>query len=52
MINLSLFNIMHNAISGAIGDTSTEKIYQKLGSESLKSRRWFRKVCRFYNIFN
>ena len=40
------------AITGAITGTSTEKIYQELGLESLKSRRWFRKLCHFYKIFN
>ena len=40
------------AITGAIRGTSTEKIYQELGLESLKSRRWFRKLCYFYKIFN
>ena len=38
--------------SGAIRGASTEKIYQELGLESLKSRRWFRKLCHFYKIFN
>ena len=28
------------------------KINQELGLESLKSRRWFRKMCHFYQIFN
>ena len=40
------------AITGAIRSTSTERIYQELGLESLKSRRWFRKLCYFYEIFN
>ena len=40
------------AITGAIRSTSTEKIYQELGLESLKSRHWFRKLCHFYKIFN
>ena len=40
------------AINGAIRGTSTEKIYQELGLESLKSRRWFRKLCHFYKILN
>ena len=31
---------------------STEKIYQELGLESFKSRRWFRKLCHFDKIFN
>ena len=38
------------AITGAIRGTSTEKLCQELGLESLKSRRWFRK--HFYKIFN
>ena len=29
-----------------------KKINQELGLESLKSRRWFRKMCHFYQIFN
>ena len=40
------------AITGATRGSSTEKMYQELGSESLKSRRWFRKLCHFYMIFN
>ena len=28
------------------------KNIQELGLESLKSRRWFRKLCHFYTIFN
>ena len=48
-------SIQYNAcltITGAIRGTLTEKIYQELGLESLKSRRWFRKLCHFYKIFN
>ena len=30
------------AITGAIQGTSREKIYQELGLESLKSRRWYK----------
>ena len=43
-------SIQYNAclgITGAIRCISTEKIYQELGLESLKSRRWFRKRCHF-----
>ena len=39
-------------ITGAIRGASTEKIYQEIGLESLKSRRWFRKLCHYYKIFN
>ena len=48
-------SVQHNAclaITGAIRGASIEKIYQELGSESLKPRRWFRKHCHFYKIFN
>ena len=40
------------AITGAIRDTSREKLYEELGSESLKLRRWFRKLSFFYKLFN
>ena len=38
------------AITGAIKGTFQSKLYNKLGFESLKFRRWFRKLCTFYNI--
>ena len=40
-----------NAITGAIRRTSSEKLYQELGLESLRSRRWLRKLCLFYKIY-
>ena len=40
------------AITGAIRGTSRIKIYQELGLESLKSRRWFRRLCYFYKTKN
>ena len=40
------------AITGAIRGTSSEKLFQELGLESLKSRRWLRKLCLFYKIFH
>ena len=45
-----LESIQYNAclaITGAIRGTSTEKIYRELSLESLKSRRWFRKLLSF-----
>ena len=39
------------AITGAIRGSSTEKIYEKLGLESLKSRRWYRKMSFLYKVF-
>ena len=38
------------AITGAIQGSSCEKLYQKLGLESLKSRRWYRRICCSYKI--
>ena len=35
------------AITGSIQVTSKVKLYKKLGLETLKSRRWFRRLCRF-----
>ena len=39
-------------ITGGIRGTSTEKLYQELGLESLKSKGRLRKFCHFYNISN
>jgi len=38
------------AITGAIRGTSREKLYQELGLESLKKRRWYRKLTTLYKI--
>ena len=38
------------AVSGAVRGSSSEKLYQELGLESLKNRQWFRKLCQFYKI--
>ena len=38
------------AITGAIKGTSQLKIYKELGLESLKFRRWFRRLCFFYKL--
>ena len=38
------------AITGAIRGTSQEKLYQELGLESLRSRRWLRRMCYFYKL--
>ena len=45
-----LESVQYNAclvITGGIRVTSTEKLDQELGLESLKPRRWFRKLCYF-----
>ena len=38
------------AMTGAIKGSSTEKLYQELEIENLRSRCWFRKQCLFYKI--
>ena len=40
------------AITGAIEGTSREKIYQELGQESLKSRRWYKRLSCMFKIMN
>ena len=48
-----LESIQYNAalaITGAIRDSSGEKLYEELGLESLKQWRWFRKLCYFFKI--
>ena len=37
-------------MTGTVKGSSTEKLYQELGIEDLRSRRWFRKLCLFYKI--
>ena len=49
-----LESIQYNAalaITGAIRGTPREKLYHELDFESLISKRWYRKLCCFYNIF-
>ena len=36
--------------TSAIRDSSREKLYYELGSETLHQRRWYRKICCFYKI--
>ena len=38
------------ALTGSIRETSTVKLCKELGLESLKSRRWFRRLWCFYKI--
>ena len=38
------------AITGAIKGSSTEKIYEELGLETLKSRPWYRKMIFLYKV--
>ena len=46
-------SVQHNAvlaITGAIRGTSKEKLYQELGLESLRNRRWLRRMSYLYKI--
>ena len=38
------------ALTGAIQGTSRDKFNQELGLESLKSRRWYKRLCCMYKI--
>ena len=40
------------AITRTIRGTSSEKLFQELGLETLKSRRWFRKLYLLYEILH
>ena len=40
------------AMKGTIKSTLYEELNQELGLETLPSRRWFRKLCLFYEIVN
>jgi len=40
------------AITGAIQGTARKKIYEELGFESLKSRRWYKRLSCMFNIMN
>ena len=47
------WNIQYNAtltITGAIKDTSREKLRQELGLEYLQQRRWMRRLCLFFKV--
>ena len=49
----SLINKIDNAtlaITGAIRKASKEKLYQELGFESLKYRRWLKRLCYLLKI--
>ena len=40
------------AIIGAIQGTSQEKLYDEVGLETFKSRRWLKRLCCMYKIIN
>ena len=48
-------SVQYNAalsITGAIRGSSREKLYQELGFESLRDRRWYRKLCFYCKILH
>ena len=52
-ISYKIESVQHNvvlAITGVIKGTSKEKLYQELGLESLKDRRWLRRLSYLYKI--
>ena len=51
-LNLSVQYKAALAITGAIQGTSREKIYKELGLESLKNRRWYKRLCCMFKIMN
>ena len=38
------------AITGAVEGTSRDKVYQEIGPDSLKSRRWYKSLSRMFKI--
>ena len=38
------------AVAGVWRGTNRQKLYHKLGWESLYQRRWFRRLCHFFNL--
>ena len=51
---LKLESIQYNsalAITTAIRETSTEKLYNELSLKSLEKRRWYKKLCCPYKVY-
>ena len=40
------------SVSGTWRGTNTDKLFVELGSESLAHKRWYRRLCLFYEIMN
>ena len=38
------------AVTGAWRDTNRQRLYEELGSESLYQRRWYRRLCHFFQV--
>ena len=41
-----------SGITGTIRGTSKETLYQELGFETMKEKRWFRRLCSFYKMLS
>ena len=55
LFHQNIESIQYNAaleITGAVRETSREKLYQELGFESIQRRRWYRKLCCLFKIIN
>ena len=55
LFDTNLKSVEYNAaiaITGTIRGISSEKLFEELGLESLKSRHWLRKLCLSYKIFH
>ena len=53
--NHKIESVQYNAtlaITEAIKGISRERLYQELSLESMKDRRWYRRLTYFYNIVN
>ena len=48
LVRLKQFNA--TATTGAIRETSQEKLYQEFGKEFLRNRRWLKCMCYFYKL--
>ena len=46
-----LYSLQHLAITGPIRGISKENQHNELGLETLEKRRWYGKLCCFFNIF-
>ena len=56
VLNAPLLLLVQNTkcaftITGVIRGTSQTKLYSELGLESLKFRRWFRRLCTFFKAY-
>ena len=50
-----LESIQNNAcldLTRAIRGSSNKKIYQDISFESIRVRRWYKKLCLFYKVLN